>query len=352
MAGSTMLCFLCQTQPQQQLLSTVAFEFSITARSRAPGPWPSPRISGTEGKAGTAAEEEENRAGPTPRGLLLSWWEALTVLLQILLFMWPPDWQALCSFNVNWYKMKNDIFDLQSFSQICQHLHMANLTKCIKTIKDSHIFAQILALSSFLQFFSKVQLQCACAFKQEDMLSAQWGPTFLCDREIKSGDVQISWGRTKILLWHLTCNDKLTKRYFDNFIPEKLLFFPHGMKQVSASAWSDNRFSQLHILTCKIHEPVIFMSSLNVRITSFYYRSFSQGFSLEDQCYTAQKGFGSASSAALIQLNEEPGHCCSILPILVPNSIPVILLEEGMLVSSIFLAETILLSKSQSISYS
>lgn len=48
------------------------------------------------------------------------------------------------------------------------------------------------------------------------------------------------------------------------------------------------------------------------------------------------------------QLQEEPGHCCSILPILVPNSIPVTLLEEGMLGSSLF---WLLLSKSESVSY-
>lgn len=190
-----------------------------------------------------------------------------------------------------------------------------------------------------------MQLQCACAFKLEDMLSAQWGPTFLCDREIKNGNVQISWERTKILLWHLTCDDKPTKRHFENFIPEKFLFFPHGKKQVSASAWSDSRFSQLHILTCKIYDPMIFMSSLNVRITSFHYRSLSPDFSLEDQCYTAQKSFDSASSHSCTpghpkQLNEEPGHCCSILPIIVPNPIPVILLEEDMLVSSLFQLKT------------
>lgn len=95
---------------------------------------------------------------------------------------------------------------------------------------------------------------------------------------------------------------------------------------------------------------MIFMSSLNVRITSVYYRSFSPGFSLEDQCYTAQKGFDCAPRHCQ-QLSEEPRHCCSILPFLVPNSIPVILLEQGMLVSSLFWAENILLSKSKSISY-
>lgn len=50
------------------------------------------------------------------RGLLLHWWEALTVLFQILLFTWTPDWQALCAFSIDCYKKKYDVLDLQSLN--------------------------------------------------------------------------------------------------------------------------------------------------------------------------------------------------------------------------------------------
>lgn len=148
-----------------------------------------------------------------------------------------------------------------------------------------------------------MQWQCACAFKPGGMLSAQWGLTFLCDREIKSGDVQMSWGRTKILLWHLTCNDKLTKRYSENLISEKFLFSLMERNKYQLLLGVTAAFPSCIFSHVKYMTQWSFMSSLNVRITPFYYRSFSPGFSLEDQCYTAQKGFGSVSSAALTQLS-------------------------------------------------
>lgn len=94
-----------------------------------------------------------------------------------------------------------------------------------------------------------------------------------------------------------------------------------------------------------------FMSSLNVSITSFYYRSFSPTFTQEDQFYIAQKGFDTASPAAPIQLSPHgPGaapelltnhwHCCWILLIIALTSIPVPGLEQGMLVSSLFWLKT------------
>lgn len=128
----------------------------------------------------------------TRRGVLLCYCTAER--LQVLLFTWTPDWQALCAFNINGYKKKCDILDLQSlpsyrFVKICTWSEArSKKRKSCQTCWNHKRFVSFgldLTLMSFLQVSSKIWLQCARAFKLQAILSAQWGPTFLCDRNQK-----------------------------------------------------------------------------------------------------------------------------------------------------------------------
>lgn len=73
---------------------------------------------GAAGRAGAAA------LGARSRTRLAGTCYCTGESLPTLLFTWTPDWQALCAFNINRYKKKHDILDLQSlpshrFVEIC-----------------------------------------------------------------------------------------------------------------------------------------------------------------------------------------------------------------------------------------
>lgn len=69
-----------------------------------------------KGKLKLQLKKRRAKQDLTHRGLLLHWGEAVTVLFQMLLFTWTPDWQALYVFNIDCYKKKYDVLNLQSLS--------------------------------------------------------------------------------------------------------------------------------------------------------------------------------------------------------------------------------------------
>lgn len=178
---------------------TLAFSFWIFQNSKKHVLHPV--IGHTEGKVRAVAEEEESGAGPHSQ-------RSITALVRVSNFFS----KCYCSHglqigrpyvllilidtktNMTFLIYKASVLtDLLTFTRgQNQGPRKANLAKSVKIIKGSHLFARTLPLHSFLQVSSKIQLQCAFAFKLQGILSAQWGPTFLCDREIKSGDFQIS----------------------------------------------------------------------------------------------------------------------------------------------------------------
>lgn len=94
--------------------------------------------------------------------------------------MWSPDWQALCAFSINKYKMKHDILDQQNFSSyrfVSTYIWSELKSKKGKFCQICQIHKRfpyfcpdLTFITFFLQVFSKVQLQ--RAFKLEGMLSA------------------------------------------------------------------------------------------------------------------------------------------------------------------------------------